>query len=197
MFPSHIHVSQGDGAQESLPQYAGRASATPNPTLQTNEFPPPQPAKSAVHPTPNPQRYSSLLSQSSGSTVQACPPPSYESATSSLPDHSPRRHRRSEPATPSISDLSRPDQRSESPEPSSSRWSLRIPQRLKSSKPPSPPTPPQPEGVPLEQVVDRFGNRTRVLRMRPFRERMRDGANVRAALRNAFITSNFTLAGWK
>lgn len=156
-------------SDDSLPSYteastsSGVGTAAPS---STHAFLPPKSPKSTEStvvsatesPTPNPQRYSSLVSQLE-SSVQPGPPPSYESATSSLPDRTTRR-----PGLPK----------------KKSKWGLHFPQEFTSSKPRPPP---QPEGVPLEQVVDRFGNRKRELKWRSTRERLTDKSNFRSTFR--------------
>lgn len=154
-------------SDDSLPPYVeastsnGVGTATLSPTyafLSSTSLDSSQPVvvSATKSPTSNPQRYSSLF-PTSGVSALAGPPPSYELATSSLPD--------------------RINRRPESPE-KKSRWGLHLPRELAGSKPDGPP--PKPEGVPLEEVVDRFGNRKRELKWRSTRERLMDKANFRA-----------------
>lgn len=164
-------LSQSDSPLPSYAEVSGSSSGvgvvTPG---SMHAFLPPQFSKStesavvsatecpAPIPTPNPQRYSSLFPQLEFS-VQTGPPPTYESATSSLPDRTSRHQ--------------------ELPK-KKSKWRLSLPQELTSSKPRPPP---QPEGVLLELVVDRFGNRKRELKWRSTRERLTDKSNFRSAFR--------------
>lgn len=170
----------GNDAQEVLPSYAEASTsshaevATPGSTQQQYAFPSLVPQKASRSRVDlvvsgvriqNIQRYSSLLPPSE--EVSSGPPPNYEAATSSLPDRI--RHR---PESPEL-----PESRKKR-----LRW-LHIHHHHQESSISS--KPPKQEGVPLEEVVDRFGNRKRELRMRTFQERMRDPVSVRSALRSA------------
>lgn len=113
-------------------------------------FPGPAAKKAAE---PSPQRYASLLPPAGPSALLRGPPPSYESVT-------PGQRRITPPA-----------------EPPEIPWLKRLLVSHASASIKPPPPPPRPEGVLLELVVDRFGNRKREIRpMRSMRERMQDRA---------------------
>lgn len=162
-------MSRGGDTQEAPPSYAEASTSsshaqmvTTDPALQQYTSPPPVPQLATRNSVPtvhasSPQRYSSLLPPGEKSPG---PPPNYEVATSSL--HDPIRRR------------------PESPERMPRRSHLyQFHESLGGPKPP-----PKPEGVPLEEVVDRFGNRKRELKFRTLEERRRNPISMRAAYRS-------------
>lgn len=134
----------------SLPQ--GDSGPPPSYSEVSNDPSPTFPGPAAKRAAePSPQRYSSLLPSAGPSTLPRGPPPSYKSFT---PDQQHITPPADLPGTPWLK-------------------RLLVPHASVSTKPPPPP--PRPEGVLLELVVDRFGNRKREIRpMRSMRERMRD-----------------------
>lgn len=158
---SLIALSQGPDPEDALPSYE-EASSSNYSIPNYDRSLPRATAIDSLTPKPAPKQQAPTDNPQRYSSLlpPSAPslglPPNYAIATSSIPSDCSARRR------PSIS----PER------PLHSKW------RLHSSKLP------KQEGVPLEEVVDRFGNRKREIKFRPKAEVSKHPVSVRAALRN-------------